>query len=130
MSSRKTRKSTSSIPKATLERAREQAGLPAEPTREATPTSEAKATPVKTASKPATSGNARKTRVTAAQLERAKKRDELDHEMVAHILAHPTKMVTEEELHQAYGYVLRDLRNMGLLAAALMVVLVVIAQFL
>jgi hypothetical protein len=38
--------------------------------------------------------------------------------------------VTEEELRGHYGYVLADLRSMGLLAAGLMVALVILAQVL
>ena len=45
------------------------------------------------------------------------------------MLANPTKFVTEDELRGQYNYVLADLRNMGILAAALLVALIVIAQF-
>lgn len=56
------------------------------------------------------------------------KSGELDNEQIAHLLANPTKVVSEEQLHEEYGYVLRDLRNMAVLAVALMVVLVLLAQ--
>lgn len=49
--------------------------------------------------------------------------------MIEELLAHPTKTVSEAELHAQYGYVLRDLRNMGVLAAALFATLIVLALF-
>lgn len=69
-------------------------------------------------------------RVTPEQIERAKKKGELDAEQIEYLLSHPVKVVTEEELHADYGHVIADLRNMGILAAALLVVLVVLAQVL
>jgi hypothetical protein len=54
----------------------------------------------------------------------------LDQAMLADILAHPTKEVSEEQLRKEYSYVLTDIRSMGLLAASLMVLLVVLAQVL
>jgi hypothetical protein len=54
----------------------------------------------------------------------------LDQAMIADILAHPTIAVTEEELRKEYSYVLTDIRSMGLLAASLLVLLVVLAQVL
>jgi hypothetical protein len=45
------------------------------------------------------------------------------------LLANPTKIVTETELHTQYGYVLADIRNMGLLAGALFGMLIVLALF-
>ncbi len=46
------------------------------------------------------------------------------------MLANPSVEVTEEQLREEYSFVLSDLRNMGILAAALFVVLVLLAQFL
>lgn len=57
------------------------------------------------------------------------KRTDMDHQEMTHLLANPTRIVSEEELHEEYGYVLRDLRSMGILAAALMIFLVLLAQF-
>ena len=45
------------------------------------------------------------------------------------LLTKPTKFVSEEELRSEYGYVVADIRNMFLLAGALMVLLVILAQF-
>ena len=69
--------------------------------------------------------------VTPEQLARAKRKgEELDQEQIAYLLSHPTKQVGNDELRAEYGFVLRDLRNMGLLAALLFVLLVALAQFL
>ena len=66
--------------------------------------------------------------VTSASSE--KQDGNLDQTMIADILAHPTKQVSEEELRQEYSYVLSDLRNMGLLALSLIVLLIILAQVL
>ncbi|MBK8134767.1 MAG: hypothetical protein IPK52_02840 [Chloroflexi bacterium] len=49
---------------------------------------------------------------------------------IAELLANPTKVVTEAELHAQYGFVLRDLRNMGMLAGASFLFLIVLAVLL
>lgn len=127
MSKRRSRQSSPNLPKATLDRARQQAGL--EPDREETeaaslePAPQAKPAPQATV----TSRKARKRKVAAAQIQQAK-RGELDNDVVAELLHNPTKIVSEEELHAEYGFVLRDLRNMFVLAIALMVLLVALAQ--
>lgn len=56
--------------------------------------------------------------------------DKLDPAYVRERLAHPTITVSEAELHQQYGYVVKDLRSMGLLAATLVVALIILAQIL
>ena len=63
----------------------------------------------------------------AVHLERRKDEGTLDAEYVSDLLANPTKEVTEEELRADYGFVIKDLRNMGILAAALFVALVIIS---
>ncbi len=63
----------------------------------------------------------------AVQLERRKDEGALDAEYVADLLANPTKEVSEEELRADYGFVIKDLRNMGILAAGLFVALVLIS---
>ncbi|MEO0565888.1 MAG: hypothetical protein AAF125_27510 [Chloroflexota bacterium] len=55
--------------------------------------------------------------------EKPAKRDELGAVVVAEMLANPTTTVDEEELKVQYSYVISDLRNMGILAAILLVVL-------
>ena len=57
-----------------------------------------------------------------------KKTDGLDSAEIERLLAHPTKLVTEEELRREYRHVISDLRSMGILAAALLVFLIVLAQ--
>ena len=63
----------------------------------------------------------------AVQLERRKDEGALDAEFVADLLANPTKEVSEEELRADYGFVIKDLRNMGILAAGLLVALVLVS---
>ena len=67
---------------------------------------------------------------SAQQITSARSEHVLDQEMLADILAHPTKVVTEEELRKDYSYVLADIRNMAILAASLFVLLVVLATVL
>lgn len=115
-SSRRSRKNA--LPKATLERARQQAGLEPE---ESAEDSEPVVVSERVSSR---RGAARSKITTAAQIERARARGELDQEMVRDLLANPIREVTEEELHQDYAHVLVDLRNMGILAALLISLLV------
>ena len=61
------------------------------------------------------------------QLEKRKSEGALDAEYVAELLANPNKTVSEAELRADYSFVMKDLRSMGLLAAALFVLLVAIA---
>ncbi len=123
MSKRRSRQSSPNLPKATLDRARQQAGL--EPESEEMPA--ASPEPAAAPQATVTPRKARKRKVAAAQIQQAK-RGELDNDVIAELLHNPTKYVSEEELHAEYGFVLRDLRNMFVLAAALMVLLVVLAQ--
>ncbi|MBL8145992.1 MAG: hypothetical protein JNL34_06380 [Anaerolineae bacterium] len=46
---------------------------------------------------------------------------------ISELLDHPTKTVTEAEFRAQYSYVLKDLRSMGLLTAALFGLLIVLA---
>ena len=70
---------------------------------------------------------ARRRKKGTVQLERSRKRGEMTNEMINEVLSHPTKIVTEEELHEDYQHVLVDLRNMGVLAAILIVVMMGLA---
>jgi hypothetical protein len=65
--------------------------------------------------------------VQSAKLNKRKNEGKLDGAYVADMLANPTKVVTEDELKSDYAYVIKDLRNMGILAAVLMVALIVIS---
>ncbi|MCA9914763.1 MAG: hypothetical protein KC496_15525 [Anaerolineae bacterium] len=113
------------LPQSTLERARRQADGSAD-TPEEMP--EKAAAPVQEKPK-ASSAESRRRKVNPAQLERSRQRGELTHEMIESMLHNPTVTVTQEQLREDYGHVLLDLRNMGLLAAVLFVVLVALAQF-
>ncbi len=66
----------------------------------------------------------RRRALQSAQLERRKDAGNLDGEYVAERLANPTKVVTEDDLRADYGFVIKDLRNMGILAAVLFIALV------
>lgn len=57
----------------------------------------------------------------------SKEPKELDRETIARLLAHPTRTVTVEMLRADYEYVLRDIRNMAVLAGVLVIVLIVAA---
>ncbi|MCU0511920.1 MAG: hypothetical protein MUE40_05040 [Anaerolineae bacterium] len=132
---RRKRSKQPNLPEATLQRAREQAGLTDEidgaddddVAEVAPPPAAAPARPAENAAvaRPARSSR----QVSAARLERSKKRGEVDAELMEYMLEHPNKTVTEDELRAQYGHVLVDLRNMGLLAAVLIGLMVIIAQF-
>jgi len=72
----------------------------------------------------------RRKREMNKQSDKAKAQGSVDTDYVEERLANPTKVVTEEQLHEEYGFVLRDLRNMGILAAILVVFLSILAQVL
>ena len=125
--SKRRKNSAPNLPQATLDRARRQAGLDPEAVNEeevASVSSESKET-----STPKSTSAVRRKKLNPAQLERSRKRGELDHDMIQELLHNPTKIVSEEELAKEYNHVLVDLRNMGILAVVLMVVLVGLAQF-
>ena len=66
-------------------------------------------------------------RLQAAQLERRKDEGALEAEYIADLLANPTKVVTEDDLRADYGFVIKDLRNMGILAAGLFIALIIVS---
>jgi hypothetical protein len=49
--------------------------------------------------------------------------------VAAPIVRKPKPMTTEADLRQEYAYVVSDLQNMGILAAAMMMVLVIMSFF-
>lgn len=136
MSKRRNRDRQPNIPTETLLRAREQAGLPTTPAEsedEAAPLAAAAMSatrPVESLAPSAGAGAAvkRQRKVGSAQTG-VKKRGENDQEKVKYLLEHPTRFVTEPELRAEYGHVLVDLRNMGLLAAVLIGMLIVLSRF-
>jgi hypothetical protein len=144
MSKRKNRSSAPNIPQATLDRARQQLGGSAESTQvepvEAVE-AEAKPEPVKAAPVPssrvaaqraASSSRSRSTgnrRVQSAQSKGGRK-ELMDTEIVKNRLLHPTRIVTEDQLREEYGYVVSDLRTIAIIAVAMVVLMVVLAQVL
>lgn len=58
------------------------------------------------------------------------RRSALTAEDISQMMANPTKVVTEAELRAQYGFVLHDLRSMGLLAAASFLILIALAVLL
>ena len=126
--SKRRKKNAPNLPEATLKRAREQAGLiEAEDNEDENPEDSSASNAVAEA-KPKKSR--RRARMERARLDPNLQKDNSpDSEMIAEQLENPTIVVTEEQMRQEYSYVLKDLRNMGLLAAVLFVALIGMAQF-
>ncbi len=107
------------IPDETLERARQQLE------------EDQPAAAAETAADTAAAGRRARRRTTPSVSSRAATRKRSVEEMtpaeIEELLHNPTRVVSEDELRDQYGYVLKDLRNMGLLAAALFAALIVIA---
>ena len=120
----KRRRKKPNISKAVLEQARQgtvdQGGEDEAPAESSAPATEAAASAAPRARR-------RRRDLQATQLERRKGEGNLDAEYVADLLANPTKVVSEEDLRADYGFVIKDLRNMGILAACLFVALVIVA---
>ncbi len=81
--------------------------------------------PIQTSARPSAAPRSTASRLRARNQE-ARKRS-LTGEEVSQMLSNPTKIVSEAELRAQYGFVLADLRSMGLLAVASFAVLVVLA---
>ena len=135
MSKRKNRNQSPNIPQSTLERARQQLGGDAEQVAAVEPTVEKAAAVVEkaeVAARPVVERRAVRPARPAGSPARAAKHKEDKHDM-AYIrarLANPTRVVTEDQLKQEYGYVIKDLRWMGGLAAIMVIALVVIEKLL
>ncbi len=136
MSKRRNRDRQPNIPTDALQRAREQAGLPAIPAESedaAAPIAAAAMTatrPLEALAPAANVGTAvKRSRKVGSATTAANKRGDNDHERVKYLLEHPTRIVTEPELRAEYGHVLFDLRNMGLLAVVLIGLLVILSRF-
>jgi len=69
----------------------------------------------------------RSTAVRVRARNQESRRRSLTGDEISQMLSNPTKIVTEEQLHAQYGFVLADLRSMGLLAAASFGVLLMLA---
>lgn len=132
MSKRKNRKSSApNLPQETLDRARREAGLdplvesenvpsPAEIEDDGEPVAVAPPRPARRSEALPTAQQPRRRRKEVAY-------EDMTQEEVIFLLENPTKEVGEDELRQQYGYVLADLRNMGLLTVVLFIALVVVA---
>lgn len=141
MSKRKNRTSAPNLPQAALERARQQIATERDGTSAPVAPSPAEAeAPRSVTTAPravastdtrSISARTRATRRAASQPLQAKggRLDVSDPEYVRNRLTNPTRFVSEDELRQEYTYVIRDLRSMGLLAAALVVFLLIAGQF-
>ena len=126
MSKRKNRNQSPNIPQSTLDRAREQLGQTVEPVAAAPEVKVEKAEPV---DRPAVERRPRPAR-TSTNTTRSTSRKEDKHDMayIRQRLANPTRIVTEAQLKQEYGYVMTDLRTMGILATILVIALIVIEK--
>jgi hypothetical protein len=122
MSKRRRKKQQPNLPEDVLARARRQAGIEDD---EANGDDEAEDAPAESS---VVERAARRRKLTPVQLERNRKHGDLSQDYIRDILENPTEFVSEEQLREEYQHVLFDLRNMGLLAAALMVLLVLLAQ--
>ena len=115
----KRRRRKPNISKAVLDQARQ--GAVDEGSAEVSPAAASSAAAATTVTKPPR----RRRALQSAQLERRKDEGALDAEYVADLLANPTKVVTEDDLRADYGFVIKDLRNMGILAACLFIALII-----
>ena len=121
----KRRRKKPNISQTVLEQARQ--GVINDGTAEAAPARESNAPDtVPATAAPKTAGRRRRA-LGAAQLERRKDEGALDAEYVAELLANPTKVVSEDDLRADYGFVIKDLRNMGMLAAGLFIALIIVS---
>ena len=152
MSKRRNRTGAPNLPPETLARARRQAGVPStgpeeeaelvdsageveteaneapEPApRPAAPAPRRTAEPRVTSAGMSRSASAAARRGRGVRPVTANGKREMDHNRIAAILEHPTRFVSDEELKQQYGYVIEELRQVGMVAAGLLVVLVVLA---
>lgn len=119
----KRRRRKPNISKAALEQARQDAGGKPESQHTADSPPKPESTAADTAPKP----RRRRRSLQSTQLEKRKSEGALDAEYVAELLANPSKTVTEEDLRADYSFVIKDLRNMGILAAALFAALVAVS---
>lgn len=133
MSKRKNRNQSPNIPQSTLDRARQQLGQPVEPAAAAPETKVEKAAPVVekaapvVAARPAAERRPRPAR-SGTSAPRSRKEEKHDIGYIRQRLANPTRIVTEADLKAEYGYVISDLRTMGILATILVIALVVIEK--
>ena len=128
------RRNQPNLPEETLRRARRAAGLlPEEEAAAETPPEAPEAvvagaiTEDEEDDSRAAKRAARRRRRLDRATETARAEEKMDAAEIAERLRAPTRTVSEGELRAAYSYVLRDLRSMGILAAALIGALVLLA---
>jgi hypothetical protein len=114
------KKTGNALPSNTLERARKNAGMEADNENEL---AEAEAA-LNPESLSINERSAKRKKNAPAQLERSRQRGELTAEIIEDALANPTKEVSEGQLREEYSHVLIDLRNMGVLAALLIALII------
>lgn len=117
----KRRRKKPNISRAALEQARQDAGGTESQSAADSPPKPEAAT--NTVAKP----RRRRRDLQSTQLDKRKSEGALDAEYVAEMLANPSKVVSEEDLRADYSFVIQDLRNMGMLAAALFAALVAVS---
>jgi hypothetical protein len=135
MSKRKNR--TANIPQETLDQVTKAAPPPAsvEPVQAAAPNPVRVQPPprpsTRTSERRASGGSSTRTETPSGLKTRAEReRDRLlDINYVRNRLANPTMAVTEDQLHQEYSHVLKDLRATFVLAGILIVAIIVVGQF-
>ena len=114
----KRRRRQPDLPQDTLARARREAGLEEEPAQAVAP-------------RPARARRSEEARaVTPRRVRSLRSTDELTQDEIAERLANPVRQVSEAQLRAQYGYVIADLRSMGLLALALFVLMILAALLL
>ncbi len=74
--------------------------------------------------------SARERRATRSSTSARRSSGELSQDVISEMLENPTIEVSEDELRHEYGFVIADLRSMGLLSVALIVALFALAEFL
>jgi hypothetical protein len=136
MSKRKNRSQSPNIPQSTLDRARQQLGEPVGEPVESEPEVKVEksarvveaAAPVRPTTTRSAAPRARSTRPAGGAARAPRKDEKHDISYIRARLANPTRVVTETDLKAEYGYVVKDLRWMGALAAILIAALVVIEK--
>ena len=134
MSKRKNRNQSPNIPQSTLDRARQQLGQTEEPVAAAPEAKVEKAAPVvekaapAVAARPAVERRPRPARSGTSAPRTSRKEEKHDMAYSRQRLANPTRIVTEADLKAEYGYVITDLRAMGILATVLVIALIVIEK--
>lgn len=106
------------LPQDTLARARREAGRAEEP---------ATAAPRRSSEG---AGRQERGRPSPRRVRSLRAGEELTQEEIAERLANPVRQVTEAQLREQYGYVVADLRSMGLLAAGLFILMIAAALLL